>query len=377
MKLSKINSKIKILEDSLKDLLQKSKELTNNLDLLQKEYNRSQEEDKKQKENIEKDPVLNKLDDDCEAIVKAVSKKKESKFYLFLFFFWCFLVIRFFVSEGSYTVLLLFGSIAIGFIYQYYHSRKLKNDQELLKLEKKLKDIQTETRKYLKTKHPKTIYKTELNKSKKIIGIKTKEIEKIQEEIEKTEQKLKSNISLRRFNKKYDKDNNQVLDIIETSKAEKIILYQQNKIRLIEKTENRNYINDLYKISSFLGSFEQILQLEFKGIQKLGDKVEINKEIKVFSNSYENYQTLIRSLFVMIASLMQDNLFLYYKLRDLFDKLSIFDSNFEKELVSEIRNLVDVTSNLQESINEISMDISLLSDTVDEVQDELLSLDLD
>lgn len=377
MKLQQINSKVKILDDSLENLLAKGKELSNNLDLLQKEYERSQEEYKKQRDSIEKDPALNKLNDDREAIVKAVSKKKESKFYLFLFVFLCFLVIRFFVSEGSYTVLLLFGSIAIGLIYQRYHSRKLKNDQELLKLEKKLKDIQTETRKYLKTKNPKTISKTELNKSKKFIGIKTKEIEKIQKEIEKTEQKLKSNISLRRFNKKYDKDNNQVLDIVETSKAEKIILHQQNKIRLIEKTENRNYINDLFKISSFLGSLEQMLQSEFKDIQKLGDKVEIKKEIKVFSSKYENYQTLLRSLFVMIASLMQDNLFLYYKLRDLFDKLSIFDSNFEKELVSEIRNLVDVTSNLQESINEISIDISLLSDTVDEVQDELLSLDLE
>lgn len=388
MKLSKINSKIKVLEDSLMNLQIKDQELTNNLNLLQKEYDRDQTEyDKQQKvyeelrEDLEEDPIFKKLNDDREALLKAVSNKENSNFYLYLFFFWCFLGIRFFVSDGNYTLLLFLGSFAVAMVYHHYHSRRLKNDPELQKLKENLNETQKEIRKYRKSKSPsfKRITKTTLKKSKKNIGLKSKEISEIQKEIKKTEQKLKSNISLRRFNKKYDKDDNQVLDVVQTSKVEKIILHQQNEIRLIEKKENRNYINDLFKISSFLVSYEQMLQLEFKDMQKLGDNTGINKEIQVFASNYENYQTLLRSLFMMIASLMQDNLFMYYKLRDAFDKLSVFDSNFEKELVSEIRSLKAVTSSLHDSIAEmtatLSADIWSLIDSVGDVQDQLFRQD--
>ena len=73
--------------------------------------------------------------------------------------------------------------------------------------------------------------------------------------------------------------------------------------------------------------------------------------------------------------LVNDNTLDFYKLRELFDKLSVFESNFEKNLLGELRSLNQVTSELinitLQSRDEIMSELSLLDSSISNVEFEL------
>jgi len=69
---------------------------------------------------------------------------------------------------------------------------------------------------------------------------------------------------------------------------------------------------------------------------------------------------------LMISNIVNDNLLGYYKLRDLFDKLSIFESNYEKKLINKLETLNDTTKKL----------IDVTEASRDEIVDALYDVDV-
>ena len=174
------------------------------------------------------------------------------------------------------------------------------------------------------------------------------------------------------FNKKYDIDNNDQLDIAETTNVDKLISLKQKEIRDIEKSENRDYMKDLSKICIFLESFQKQLLLDYDSIQNSIDNPDdITHRIKNFDREFEFYKALISSLVLMISNIVNDNTLGYYKLRDLFDKLSIFESNFEKKMISKLetlnettRELINITANSRDEIVDALFDVGLSVDDI-------------
>ena len=73
----------------------------------------------------------------------------------------------------------------------------------------------------------------------------------------------------------------------------------------------------------------------------------------------------------MISNIVNDNTLGYYKLRDLFDKLSIFESNFEKKMISKLetlnettRELINITANSRDEIVDALFDVGLSVDDI-------------
>lgn len=81
------------------------------------------------------------------------------------------------------------------------------------------------------------------------------------------------------------------------------------------------------------------------------------------------------SMILMILYVVNDNALDFYKLRELFDKLSVFESNFEKNLLYELRGLNLVTSELinitLQSRDEIMSELSILDSSISNVEFEL------
>ena len=73
----------------------------------------------------------------------------------------------------------------------------------------------------------------------------------------------------------------------------------------------------------------------------------------------------------MISNILNDNQLAYYKLRDLFDRLSIFESNYEKKMISKLDNinetqkqLVNITESGKDEIVEALLDVGLSVDDI-------------
>ena len=80
---------------------------------------------------------------------------------------------------------------------------------------------------------------------------------------------------------------------------------------------------------------------------------------------------MISSLVLKISNILNDNQLAYYKLRDLFDRLSIFESNYEKKMISKLGNinetrkqLVNITESGKDEIVEALLDVGLSVDDI-------------
>ena len=201
-------------------------------------------------------------------------------------------------------------------------------------------------------------------------------LSEVQSKIKVLENRTASHNSIISFNKIYDLDDNGLLDIAESTNIEKIIKNKQKDIRDIEKKEKRDYLKDFSKISLFLNSFQSQLVSDYKDIQNSGNDFDsINSKIEFFEKDYKLYKTLLSSMILMISYVVNDNTLDFYKLRELFDKLSVFESNFEKNLLGELRSLNQVTSELinitLQSRDEIMSELSLLDSSISNVEFEL------
>ncbi len=227
----------------------------------------------------------------------------------------------------------------------------------------------------------KTAYKTHKDEIKNLQNNNSKllkEISIINEDLKKTlaiisdkksnldrlKQGIKNNNRIISFNKKYDIDNNDKLDIAETTNIEKLFSNNQKQIREIEKAENRDYIKDLTQVCMFLESFQKQLELDYSEIQSSTNSVSI--KITQFEESLRTYKALMSGMVLMISNIVNDNLLGYYKLRDLFDKLSIFESNYEKKLINKLETLNEATREL----------INITASSRDEIVDALYDVDV-
>lgn len=252
---------------------------------------------------------------------------------------------------------------------------------------------------YLFTRKRKKIFNKEINEIKKKKHIKVDEIKKNRTILDPIQQKLQdckneiddltNNVNrlelyivnselLRDTKNVLDKDDNLKLDLIESRHIDQIIEKNQVKIREIEKSENKSYIPDLVKINIFLNDYQKGLIIEFDKIQSDIEILDYKNNLEIFKRDLNFYKVLITNLLLMIRNLINDNLVGYYKTHDMFDKLSIFESNYEKKLISELigvknitKQLIDVTI---ESREQITSELNNLDVTMDIMSDELKSL---
>lgn len=194
---------------------------------------------------------------------------------------------------------------------------------------------------------------------------------------------IKNSEILENIKQKFDKDDNLKLDLIESTHIDGLIESSQVRIREIEKSEGKSYIPDIVKINLFLNDFQKSLSLEFKNIHNSYKSDDYSKLVDIFLRDLSFYKVLTSNLILMIRNLTKDNLIGYYKIYDVFDKLSIFETNFERKMISELiglknttRELIEISlQNKDEIIDELSqLNVSLytISDDIQGLQRSLL-----
>ena len=83
----------------------------------------------------------------------------------------------------------------------------------------------------------------------------------------------------------------------------------------------------------------------------------------------------------MITNLTNDNLLDFYKLREIFDRLSIFENNYERKVANQLRNMTNLTSELikitRESKAEIVGAMEAVGFSINDLEHSLLWIDTD
>tara|TARA_B100001063_G_scaffold236439_1_gene256217 strand:+ start:499 stop:1275 length:777 start_codon:yes stop_codon:yes gene_type:complete len=233
------------------------------------------------------------------------------------------------------------------------------------------------------------------------------------------------------IDKRFLNDKN-TLEIISSENYMKVLKENQNKIIEID----RDYIQKFVKIGGYLKStqqnifniFERILKDEFRtildlsefgvpttsefvpllsivkyvnemcglGLKEAHNLVYNNKELIIKEgvldvdningiNDYQptllelnqhiiSYQSLVISSFKMIKSLNEDDMITFYEMYEVFDKLGIFDTQWQKSMLEKIGDLTSSIEDVSTSLKNVNTSIK---NGLDNLSDDLMGVSVE
>lgn len=167
----------------------------------------------------------------------------------------------------------------------------------------------------------------------------------------------------------FDKDQNGLIDIIEDDPFKQILQKYQNQIISIDKS----YIQHFVKISSYLNDKKTNIQTTFKTLNEVSKLKDLKIYVRILKNQIHTYNVLLFHSISMITSLTKEeqDLITFYEIYEHFDKLKIFQSNHEKEVSKDLKQLNLKTSQVIDKLGDIMYRINSFENSMINSLDEL------
>lgn len=155
-----------------------------------------------------------------------------------------------------------------------------------------------------------------------------------------------------------DKDNNGTIDIIE-EKNEFISLLKKHQHLVIEKGKdfNQNYIHQFIKVGNYIKQKRSNLQLMFDCVKQVQNQDNLYDYVQILESEIHSYNLLLINSLNLIVSLIDDDQITFYEIYEKFDKLGIYNSNWENEISQKLTSLnkgiLEINSNIKGLMYEI------------------------
>ncbi len=158
-----------------------------------------------------------------------------------------------------------------------------------------------------------------------------------------------------------DKDGNGSVDVTEGEDFMNLFRKHQKLIINVD----RSYVQKFVKVSSYLNTKKENIQSLFNLLKKDTKLLKFDEHLGVLKNQIHTYESLLFHSLNMISSLIDDDMITFYEIYESFDKLGIFNSNWENEVSGKLKEIDENISkvnqgmvNLMYSINEVGNKIS-------------------
>lgn len=170
---------------------------------------------------------------------------------------------------------------------------------------------------------------------------------------------------------KLDKDNNGTVDIIEDKNEFNLLLKKHQKI-VIEKGKdfNQNYTHQFIKVGNYIKQKRSNLQLIFDSIKNEKNNWKLNEYVNVLEGEIHSYNLLLINSLNLIVSLIEDDQITFYEIYEKFDKLNIFNSNWENELSQKLTNISSDINGLMNEIKDVGEKIVSSIDNLSYITEE-------
>jgi hypothetical protein len=167
-----------------------------------------------------------------------------------------------------------------------------------------------------------------------------------------------------------DKNKDGIIDLIENDFNK---LFSKNQKRVMDM--DKNYIHQFVKVSNFIKTKKQNTQKIFESIRDTSTQVELEERVNLLKNQIHAYELLVFHSINMIGALVSEDLITFYDIYESFDKLGMFNSNWENEVSEKLTNIGDKLDDLMQSIynmeQNIVSELSYLSYVTQESFDDL------
>ena len=150
-----------------------------------------------------------------------------------------------------------------------------------------------------------------------------------------------------------DKDNNGEVDLIEGNDFNSLLQKNQKKVIEID----RDYIQKFVKISNYIKIKKQNIQNIYESIKISDNHSELDERINLLKNQVHTYELLLFHSINMIAAIVKEDMIVFYEIYESFDKLGIFNSNWENDVAEKLVNIGDKLDDLMYSIYQMESKI--------------------
>ena len=169
--------------------------------------------------------------------------------------------------------------------------------------------------------------------------------------------------------KEFDKDSNGVIDAIEgTDSFMKLFKKHQKKIMELDK----DYIQKFVKISNYLKTKRKNIQDVFSSIKNTKNELQLGNNVGVLKNQIHTYELLLFHSLNMITSIVEDDLIVFYEIYESFDKLNMFNSNWENEVSQKLNNIGEGLNDLTNSIDSIGEGLNALMHSINSMEKNIV-----
>jgi len=153
----------------------------------------------------------------------------------------------------------------------------------------------------------------------------------------------------------FDKDNNGVLDLIESNDFMKLLSKHQPKIIEVDK----DYIQKFIKLSNYIKTKQNNIQQLFESINNsnLDSKKDKRDLFGSLKNQIHTYELITLHSLNMVMALVENDLITFYEIFEVFDKLNVFNSNWENEVAQKLSNVDQGLTDLIYSIDKMEQNI--------------------
>ena len=170
--------------------------------------------------------------------------------------------------------------------------------------------------------------------------------------------------------KKFDEDKNGIIDITESNDFMKLIEKNKEVILQASKTDNKPYIQLFVKLFNYLGTKEKNIQLFYDYIKsdEIQSKSELDYASKSLEKQIESYRLILFNSLALVQSLCNENVIIFYQIYECFDKLNIWNSNWENEMSKELKGINKELKTLIRKIDSLEANIiegfAMLNNTI-------------
>ena len=191
--------------------------------------------------------------------------------------------------------------------------------------------------------------------------LKKEELEKIKL-LDKNKNQVKPYIE--KLIKSIDRNLDGKVDILESE----IFLDFISKNQSIIQDINSDYIKNFVKVNNFLKSKSENIQLVFDHIKNCIDKDDFDINFGILNNQINVYNQIQFHSLSMVTSLLDKDMITFFEIYEIFDKIGIFNSNWENEVSNKLLNLNESITNLGERL---SLEFSSLRDSIYEMENQI------
>jgi len=154
--------------------------------------------------------------------------------------------------------------------------------------------------------------------------------------------------------KVFDRDGNGIIDVVEgDDDFMNLLKKHQKKVIEIDK----QYVQIFIKLGNYLKTKRRNLQTAFLSIENINDARNIEEFQGLLKNQIHTYEALLLHSLSMITAVSEDDLITFYEIYEAFDKLKVFNSNWENELSQKLSNIGDGLSGLMRSVETMERNI--------------------